>query len=59
MKKLSVGDKFVVRNREYITCMIGGLYYFVNTSNGNLWSDGLEYEYAVFEINTYGFKKVN
>ena len=52
MKKLSVGDKFVVRNKEYITCMIGGLYYFVNTSNGNLWSDGLEYEYAVFEINT-------
>ena len=58
MKKLSVGDKFVIRDEEYITCLIDGLYYFVNTSTGNTWTYGLGYDYALYEINVSRFNHI-
>lgn len=57
MKKLSVGDKFIIRDEEYITCLIDGLYYFINTSTGKTWTHGLEYDYALHEINVCGFNR--
>lgn len=58
IKKIEVGDKFIVRNKEYIACRIEGLYYFINIDNGGIWTDGLDYGDAVREVNECNFVKV-
>lgn len=58
MNEINIGDKVRIKNKEYITCKIDGLYYFVNLNSGRLWTDGLNYEHAIIQSNIHDFQSI-
>lgn len=58
MQKTRIGDRFKIKDNEYILCRIEGLYYLVNLNTGETWTDGLTYELFIEESKIYEFEKI-
>ena len=58
MQRIRIGDRFKIKDNEYILCRIEGLYYLVNLNTGETWTDGLTHELFIEESKIYEFEKI-
>lgn len=58
MKDFRVGDKFKRNFVTYVMCSIDGYYYLVNVDSGGNWTNGLEHNEMISELNEEGFEKI-
>lgn len=58
MEMIRIGDRFKKGNNAYILCRVEGFYYLVNLKSGEMWTNGLTFEYLVNELVAEKFEKI-
>lgn len=58
IKNFNTGDKFEINCKIYLMAYIEGFYYLINIDTGGTWTNGLDFDGMIYELNNEGAKQL-